>query len=698
MKTLTVVAKGKNTCDTVYQQLDELLSDWVQLETYRTEDKIQPYIGGDLIVVTSPFVLELAKQYFKPTCPRVVALRSINYLGIDSLLSLPIGTRALLVNNCLSAAEDTIALLKAIGMNHIDYFPCAPEMQDYPKLHLAITPGEPQLVPPCADTVIDIKCRNLDFITLVDVVKGLKLPSETANLLSARYVRGIIELIKRNKNMALLNKLMKNQLATIINTVRDGIIALNEEEQITVFNSVAMELLGYQKTNLIGKQLDDKTLDADLQTLLRDANRESFARIKGRDLIVNSSPISTDEEIGGKVFTLQDVTVIQRLEEEHRRHALMSHGYTRYTFNQLLGDSSILTTTKQLAKKLARSDSPILIQGESGTGKELFAQSIHNASARGNKPFVAVNFAALSESLLESELFGYEEGAFTGAKKGGMSGLFQQAHTGTIFLDEIGDAPSAFQVKLLRVLQEKQIRRIGSSRVIPVDVRVIVATNKNLKDLINQGLFRQDLYYRLNVLPLWIPPLRERKQDIITLARYFYDKYLGGKLKLSADDYFRWIMDYLMAYDWPGNIRELQNVVEYLVNIYPDHPPKIEILPEDLKAFGNGLGLTKLTVTTEPNPLRPVQTENFRELGPDCSVESPSYYLQIAMQIAAANQAGISVGRRSLAQRSGIPEGIVRRIINELKGKKLVVVKRGRRGLELSPDGSKLLKVHTKQY
>ncbi|MPM63174.1 Anaerobic nitric oxide reductase transcription regulator NorR [bioreactor metagenome] len=307
---------------------------------------------------------------------------------------------------------------------------------------------------------------------------------------------------------------------------------------------------------------------------------------------------------------------------------------------------------------MAVSPSPILIQGESGTGKELVAQGIHNSSPRKNGPFIAVNFAALTESLLESELFGYEEGSFTGARRGGQAGLFEQAHKGTIFLDEVGDAPLPSQIKILRVLQEKQVRRIGSSKITPIDVRVIAATNHNLRDLIAKGLFRQDLYYRLNVLPIKLPPLRARKQDILLLGKAFYNNYFNNAPPLPAQDYFKFVAPYLLAYEWPGNIRELQNVLEYLINLCPDVPPKPDSLPEELR-IGNNVAATNNT--------------NHQDLRN-----------QVIQEIKQANNLGVSIGRRSLSAALKLSENTVRSILSSLQTDRLIIVGRGRKGLQIS--------------
>lgn len=689
MKQLTLISKGENTCKALEKQLNDLLGDLVQIEAYYIEGNMTSNIGKDLIVASSPVVLDLAKEYLNPDCPRIVALRAVNYQEIDALFDLPQGTNALLVSDSLSAAIDTISFLTTIGVNHINYYPYTPGMKDYPQLNLAITPDEVKHVPDFVETIINIGNRNIDFITLVEILRILSLLDEKGNSLTAKYLSSIMDLLIKNRKMAKLNDHMKNQLGTIINSVRDGIIAIDEEEHVTVFNPIAEELLGFPHEGVIGKSTIEHSLHKDIRNLLNTHTHghESFVKINNKQLVINCTLINTNQNIAGRVYTLNDVTEIQRLEEEHRRELVSQQNYARYTLDHIFGKSPFIESIKNLAKKIARSDSPILIQGESGTGKELFAQGIHNASLRKNGPFIAVNFAALSESLLESELFGYEEGAFTGAKKGGMSGLFQQAHKGTIFLDEIGDAPLSFQVKLLRVLQEKQVRRIGSNRVIPIDIRVIVATNKNLKELITKGLFRDDLYYRLNVLPIKLPALRERKEDILILAKHFYRKYFSGTPKVNENDYFNAIQQSFLEYNWPGNIRELQNVVEYLVAISPDHPPAKEILLEELRTNAEFQSPTDYLVNTSLGYLtREISLTHSQFNDPNLK----EHFLTLLKLIYLANKSRQSIGRRSLATKTGLTEGIIRGLLEDLVQKGYIDVHRGVKGLTLTRAGIEL--------
>lgn len=338
-----------------------------------------------------------------------------------------------------------------------------------------------------------------------------------------------------------------------------------------------------------------------------------------------------------------------------------------YHFDDIIGSAPALQSAIHIAKRFADSDSTVLIQAQSGTGKELMAQSIHNASERADGPFVAVNFAAITETLLDSELFGYVEGAFTGASRHGAIGLFEQANHGTIFLDEIGDASLSFQVKLLRVLQEREIRRVGSTVPIHIDVRIIAATNQDLKVLIRQGRFREDLYYRLNVLPLTLPPLAERKEDIPVLVAAFLKSFF---LDMGASEMRDWIKEILPVfhqYSWPGNIRELQNVVEYLANVC-DGRPRPDDLPSSFTA----------TIASMRN----------RQGGETAGENLKKAVLQ---ELAIAARIGKHLGRRSLARNLDVPESQIRHICQDLVKEGEITLKSGRGGIQLRRNWSEIL-------
>lgn len=668
MKGISLITKGKNTCEALTNQLYDLLGEEAHVKGYYLDGGIQSTITDDLIVISSADIYEEALKYIDKNCPVIQAHRTINYHEIGKLLNIPPGTDVLFVNDLASTTFQTIAALKALGIDHINYFPYFPGMRKIPELSIAVTPGELQIVPRFVERVIDIKTRNIDLVTIVEIYKTLGLPDEKAVLISAKYIKDIIELIKTANAMADTNNRIKNQLQTIINSVHDGIIAVDEKDRITVFNPVAEKIFCCSWEDALGKNYKTDFTNASIPSALETSpgEEEKFTRVNESYVVINSSSIEKDNYPIGKVYTIKDVTEIQRLEEELRRKLVTQENHARYTFNHITGSSRVIADTKELAKKIAGSDSPVLIFGESGTGKELFAQAIHNASRRRNYPFIAVNFAALPESLLESELFGYEEGAFTGAKKGGMAGLFEQAHGGTIFLDEIGDSPVSFQIRLLRVLQEKQVRRIGSSKVIPIDVRVISATNRDLKALIEKGSFRQDLFYRLNVLPLKIPPLRRRKEDIMSIATVFYNELFRGRPPVKAEKYFRDIKEPLMEYEWPGNIRELRNVIEYLANICPDGSPSPEMLTEELKEAAGRIS-------------------RYDKEGEEALIN------EMLEQIFNANIKKQPVGRRTLSRKLRLPESRVRRLIGCMAREGLITVNRGVKGLQLTDKGRSII-------
>lgn len=350
----------------------------------------------------------------------------------------------------------------------------------------------------------------------------------------------------------------------ILDFAYSGIVATDEDGRITVFNPVAEKIVGVSARDAMGRRLDEAVgPDCSLIPAIRARQTElnQVHRIGRGEVLASHVPIVVEGQARGCVLTFQDAAVIQRGAERLRGQS-ESRGLTaRYTLADVVGESPGIRSAIDKAARYARVDSTVLIEGETGTGKELFAQGIHNASCRQDGPFVAINCAALPEALLESELFGYEEGAFTGARKGGKPGLFELASRGTIFLDEIGELSPGLQARLLRVLQQRQVMRVGGDRVIPVDVRVIAATHRDLRAEVTAGRFRRDLFFRLDVLRLTLPPLRERIEDVPLLVETIlrrFDPVLATELRPLLGR----VVPVARLYTWPGNVRELENVVE----------------------------------------------------------------------------------------------------------------------------------------
>jgi len=350
--------------------------------------------------------------------------------------------------------------------------------------------------------------------------------------------------------------------STVLDHAHDGIVTIDKDHLITAFNPVAEKIVKTVKASALGQPI--AMVLPQLQLNETAASKRSamhqIVNIRGTRIMCNKVPIVVKGKSFGAVATFQEISKIQQMEAVIRREIYARGHVANFTFADVVGNSLGIVTAVETAKDFAATKFNIMILGETGTGKEVFAQSIHNSSTRVNGPFVAINCAALPAHILESELFGYVGGAFTGANKEGKPGLFEVAHGGTIFLDEIAEMDYVNQGRLLRVLQEKSVVRLGSHKVLPVDVRVIAATNKDLELLMQQNKFRDDLYYRLNVLSLELPPLRERQQDISLYAKVFLQELsadAGWNFKLTPN-----AVRLLESYPWPGNIRELRNVMQ----------------------------------------------------------------------------------------------------------------------------------------
>lgn len=354
-----------------------------------------------------------------------------------------------------------------------------------------------------------------------------------------------------------------NLITTVLNSSEDAVFAVNRLGQVIAANSQASQLFLHDwQENLEGCSVDSFFAGGRWQpTLETQVESEAIETINDQLLLVSYTPIMVDSESAGVLVTCKNIEAIRETEQKIRKELSHKGLVAHYHFGNILCENAIMKRLIATAYTYSQVDSNVFIVGETGTGKELFAQSIHNASKRSSQPFVAVNCAALPEHLLESELFGYTEGSFSGAVKGGRMGLFELAHKGTIFLDEIGEMPLQLQAKILRVLQEREIRRIGGDMVVPVDVRIISATNINIFDRVQKGLFRQDLYYRINLLNIKIPPLRQRPEDIDLIFRHFvtrYAKELGNKVPAIDPD----VASIMQGFHWQGNIRELRNFSE----------------------------------------------------------------------------------------------------------------------------------------
>lgn len=411
----------------------------------------------------------------------------------------------------------------------------------------------------------------------VHVVIGGSITVKSANTLNCPSqliesgTEGILQAAKEAKRIVYARALEKEKTSlfqAVLDYAYEGIISVDNKEFITVFNPIAERISNITSSDAVGKQISQICPNMELAKVL-DSGEDDLGQIlsiNGIDVLCNKIAIKVNDSVVGAVITFQDVKHIQKMEEKVRSNIYASGHVADLTFDDIVGNSDSIKQTIAVAKDYALTSSSILVIGETGCGKEVFSQAVHNYSRRRQGPFVAINCAALPTHILESELFGYVGGAFTGANQKGRPGLIELAHGGTLFLDEIAEMDYITQGKLLRVLQERKVMRLGSDRVIPVDIRIIAATNKNLKALVNETKFRADLYYRLNVLQLKVPSLRERKEDISALAHLFLtnpEDTFRRRLKFSPA-----ALTALTQYDWPGNIRELKNIIERITAIH----------------------------------------------------------------------------------------------------------------------------------
>lgn len=399
------------------------------------------------------------------------------------------------------------------------------------------------------------------------VTNRMPVRNEVATVVGAIAVfRDVTEMRQLAAEVTNLREI-QTLLEAVIQSTQDAISVVDKDGRGLLINPAYTRLTGLKPEQVIGKPAEVDIAEGDsmhmrvLKTKQPVKNVHMKVGPNRRDVLVDVAPIMVNRELRGSVGVIHDISEIKRLTDElERANKLIRSMQAKYTFEDVIGPSQVMLLAVEQAKRAASTPATVLLRGESGTGKELFAHAIHHASERRYQPFVRVNCAALSETLLESELFGYEEGAFTGARRGGKKGLFEEASGGTLFLDEIGEMNPAMQAKLLRAIQEREIVRVGGVKPVAVDVRLIVATHVNLEQAVAAGRFREDLYYRLNVIPIIIPPLRYRKEDLAAVSTHIIlrqNQAFGRNVESIADA----AIEVLTNYDWPGNVRELENTI-----------------------------------------------------------------------------------------------------------------------------------------
>lgn len=662
------------------QQVQKLFGDRIAVCSYSVRDGSVEHMPRkyDLYMVTTDAFDSLGDMHrYVPIDGEMMEIHvTLRWDVVHRLQALPAGKKVLFVNLSDKMCREAVTRLNQLGVNQLDfdlYHPGAPE-PDMSQYDFVITPQETRYVPAGAREIIDIGQRVCDSSTMIEAALRLGFEELLETPEFEQYQRDVAANTYSFDRVFARGLRLESQFEILMEILDEGIVGVNERGEVFASNHKLEEITGIPGARALQHPAAEVYPFVPFARCLaeRAPQPAQVVSANGVNMNVAVAPVLRGGACIGAFATVQRFSDAENRQNELRSQLLHKGYRAKYTFDDVVGQSPAIRRCITILKKMSLTQLPVLLIGETGTGKELFAHAVHNASPRANGPFVAINCAAMPENLLESELFGYEEGAFTGARKGGKPGLFEFAHKGTLFLDEVEGMSTALQCKLLRVLQEREIMRVGGNRIVSVDVRIVAATNENLDKMVEEGTFRRDLYYRLNTLPVLIPPLREREGDLLLLIDHFR-KGIGASFTLSPE-----LERLLLTHQWRGNIRELRNVVEYFSYtgspvVGPEElPPTFHYLPAGLPEAG-GAG-------AQPPRLA------------DCPQEDERFVLSRLYQ---ADREGRSLGRDAIlaaAKAAGLPcsQQEVRRILSALDQAGLARVSRGRGGTRLTPAGRAL--------
>ena len=574
-----IITVGCDIAKEYKKQIEFLFKDLVAVSTYSIEDNTAFNLKGeDLFLITAIQSDLFGKVMENVDKSNKIVMASLAFTreAISTLKQLECYKTALLVNVTYKMAMETITMLHQSGINHIEFEPYYPGCKTIPPHEFIVTPHEVPLAPKTDKPLIDIGNRVFDANTITDI--AVKLNCEY--VLEYKHIKRYFEKLSCDSfaisNLMHQNFVLSHELSILLHASNKPIAFVDNKGDIKRCNENFCSMVGMNSHLIENENINNLIKKVPLDIIFENKITAHIIVTHNKyDYKCTAYPIFSEND-SYAVIILEKTNDFDKKRFKDNELLIQKGHIAKYKFSDITGESDKMVEAKRVAKTMAKSDSPVLIFGESGTGKELFAHAIHNASQRATFPFVAINCAAIPDNLLESELFGYEEGSFTGAKKGGKKGLFEIADSGTLFLDEIEEMSKALQVKLLRVIQEGQVMRVGGDEIIDVNVRIITATNEKLNELIENGQFRRDLYYRICTLPISVPPLRERGEDIFLLVDRFKVKNLC-KFILTSE-----VQQFFLNYPWHGNVRELQNCIEYLSCI-GEEIIDIKNLPEFMK-------------------------------------------------------------------------------------------------------------------
>lgn len=676
MKSVALITGSRDTADALIGQLKVFLEGSAIIKPYVIDEGDALSYEEDLLVFSSLTLHdEVSKRLGNFHKPLIIGNRTVNYDVLDDLVSIPPGARVLLVNDVKESAEEVLAALLEIGLDHMSislYYPGCD--LDTSAFEIAVTPGEMKVVPPNIGKVVDIGSRIFDFKTIAKILSHLDLLEHSSASFSKMYLEKIIKIAKGLAlSKAEVLRLNEN-LERVISSFNAGLLIYDRHNSIVAFNEVSKQLLGVSKFNVIGRPLQSVIQNKRLLAYLLDDGEAHYdLTLDGNDFVISKFKVANNEVTCASIKSSK----IHSLSLDGRESAIKKGHVAKYGLDDIVGQTDSVLKLKAIIKKLAKTDMTILIQGESGTGKELAASAIHKESSRADAPFLAVNFSALPDDLIESELFGYVEGAFTGARKGGKTGLFEEANGGTIFLDEIGDVSLKVQSRLLRVLEEREIMPIGSGEIKPIDVRIIAATNKDLTKMVSEKTFREDLFYRLKMGYIQLQPLRNRKADIPILLEHMIQLMSASEISFSDA-----LMERMKCYDWSGNVRALKNTLTYMLAVRESDTLDVCDLP-DFSYFGSSEEVCQSEIN-EAACLEPIVYLN----------DEQSVFLEMIHRFTKEDRAisRVTLSVESYKGTFGRSENQVRRILKQLEALGAISLSKGRKGIGLTALGEEVIR------
>ncbi len=651
MKKIAVITLVPRSGSFYAGQFQEIFGELAQVKAYSTGDgSVEGIEASDLYVVsTDAFEAAEETRQYVPSEGQVVEIQ-LTYAKdvVRNLKRIPKGTRVLFVNITSQMAREAVTQLEQLGVNQLHFeaygpdlaLPATEALAAWEEVDMAVTPDEVSFVPPGIGKVLNIGHRPCTPATIIEAALRLGLERLLEEKRFQNYMKSLAPGNYSFEQMFKRSRQLESRFDILIEILDEGMVGVNERGEVFAFNQKAKEITGVEAGLAMGRPGERVFPYIPFRKSMEEKKEvpSRLIHIGSSNINLSVVPVLLRGECIGAFATLQRFNELERRQNELRSQLLHKGYRAKYCFEDVVGCSQVIGRTKEILKRMARTELPVLLIGETGTGKELLAHAVHQASRRSKAPFVAINVAAVPENLLESELFGYEEGAFTGAKKGGRPGLFEFAHRGTLFLDEVEGMSPAMQVKLLRVLQEQEIMRVGGNQMINVDVRIVAATNESLEEKVAEGSF-------------------ELSEEVRTI---------------------------LLCYPWPGNIRELQNVVEYL-----SFTGQSLIRPEDLpptfqtSLLGEGKGKEQEEALSGQGQLKEAAGEESRE------------FWYVLEQMYLASEKGEFIGREAMlknARDTHIPlsQKEVRDILEQMAGRGLAKVGKGRGGSRITLAGRRL--------